>query len=330
VKLIHPIDAASGLVFRFGPRRVFQDGWGDRGRLDELRQAAGRLPPLVPLDLRWSNERRTGELRVRDAAYRSPVEGLADGTGTGHLRLILPPDGTDRLCLLMASWNDHAFATRTGLATGLARLGIGSVLLENPYYGKRRPAGVAGPPIRTVVDFMTMGYAAVVEGRAALAALQSGAGGRLGVSGYSMGGNIAALISSTMPFPVATAPLAPSHSPGPVFTTGALRFSLDRAALGNDGLARLAGVLGDASVLRFEPPLHAAAAVLVAASLDGYIPRPAVEALHRHWPGSELRWVTAGHATLLWRRRDELVRAIVDSFDRLHGGRNPDGRFDVG
>ena len=318
---MHPIDYGSGLVFRFGPDRlrVFRDGWGDGDTLRQLRRLARRPPRAQPLDLRWGSERREGGLVVQEAAYPSPVRDLPPGCGTGHLRLVLPRDGSDRLCLLMAAWNDHTFDTRHGLATDLARLGIGSVLLENPFYGKRRPTGRPDPPIRTVVDFLMMGYAAVLEGRAALVSLQRDDGYRLGVSGYSMGGNIAALISASTPFPVATAPLAASHSPAPVFTEGVLRYSVDWAALAGESRGLLAGVLGDASVLHLDPPTHTRTAVLVAASGDGYIPRRATEALHRHWPGSELRWQRAGHATLLWRHRPVLARAIRDSFARLAG-----------
>ena len=65
------------------------------------------------------------------------------------------------------------------------------------------------------------------------------------------------------------------------------------------------------------PPPHAAAAVLTAATIDGFVPTSAVLALHRHWPGSEMAWVRAGHATLLWRHKDRMAEGIVRAFERV-------------
>jgi hypothetical protein len=216
----------------------------------------------------------------------------------------------------MAAWNDHGYRTRTDLALRLAAAGIASVILENPYYGERRPDGAA-QPISTVADFAVMGRAAFEEGRSVLTHLRTE--GVVGVSGYSMGGNIAALVGAAMSFPVAIAPLAPSHSPGPVYLDGVLRHGIDWTALGGEQTAagRLREALTAASVLAIPAESHTAKAVLVAARSDGYVPRRATIDLHRHWPGSELRWVRGGHATVLWWRKGALVDAITGSFDRL-------------
>jgi pimeloyl-ACP methyl ester carboxylesterase len=135
-----------------------------------------------------------------------------------------------------------------------------------------------------------------------------------------MGGNLAALASAMVPFPVAIAPLAASHSPGPVYLDGVLRSAIGWEALGGREAAtdRLRAVLGSASVLSVPPADHHRAAVLVVAERDGFIPRGAAQALADHWPGSELRVVAgAGHATLLWRHSATLVEAIAGAFDRF-------------
>jgi pimeloyl-ACP methyl ester carboxylesterase len=231
---------------------------------------------------------------------------------------VAPEDGTDRIVVLMAAWNEHDSRARFGIARRLARQGIGSLVLENPYYGIRRPEGQDGQPIRTVSDFFRMGIGAVMEGRGLLTAIRD-AGYVPGVAGYSMGGNISALVSSTMPFPIATAPLAASYSPSPVYLDGALRGGIAWDALGGESSAepRLRAALLAASVLDRPAPVHARYAVLVSAQSDGYVPATATEALHAHWPGSELRWIPGGHATLLWFHKAAFAAAIADSFDRL-------------
>ncbi len=194
-------------------------------------------------------------------------------------------------------------------------------MLEQPFYGERRADPADEQPIATVADFMWMGRSAVLEGRV-LADYLRRQGYRVGVSGYSMGGNMAGFLAAAMPFPVATALLAAPFSPGPPFLHGILRTTIDWEALGGDTPEvrdRLSEVLHSASVLRFPAPAHTRAAVLVAATRDGYVPTAAAQAIHRHWPGSVLEWVNGGHGTLLWFHRDRLVEAVVRSFERLDG-----------
>ena len=313
----HPIDRLGGVVVARGPQRLrfFSDGWGDAAILESL-----ELPTTgpEPVDIAWEAPSQDGETRINVGSFLSPIEGLPEASRIATVTKIEPTSGTDRLVVLMAAWNEHDPKARLALAKRLAAIGIGSLILENPYYGTRRPRTGHDQPIRTVADFALMGTSAVTEGRSLLAAIR-GEARTVGVAGYSMGGNVAALVSATVPFPVATAPLAPAYSPAPVYLEGALRGGIDWTALGGEASAapRLRTILLKASVLNVPAPPHARYAVLVAARGDGYVPRTATEALHRHWPGAELRWTGGGHATLLWLRKNTLVTAIRDTFRRL-------------
>jgi alpha/beta hydrolase family protein len=220
------------------------------------------------------------------------------------------------MCLLMAAWNDHGYDTRERLAVELLKHGIGSVMLENPYYGERRVKGPDEQPVHTVADFARMGFGAVAEGRALVRHFSTDYA--MGVSGYSMGGNISAVVGAASGFPVAMAPLAASHSPGPVFLEGVISNGIQWAALGGEGQrSRLTEALGSVSVLSLPAPEWASAAVLVAGRSDGFVPASATRDLHKHWDGSELRMLGGGHATLLMRQRPAFADAIADSFDRV-------------
>ena len=232
---------------------------------------------------------------------------------------ISPPEETIRVVVLMPAWNEHDPKARVAIAGHLARKCIRSIILDNPYYGSRHPDPDHDQPIRTVADFMVMGAAAVNEARAILMWFHD-EGLDIGVAGYSMGGNTAAVVGATMPVPIAVAPLAASHSPGPVFLDGVLREGIAWEALGGRSQEeKLRSTLGAISVLNIDPAPHTAHAVVVRASTDGYIPARAVQALSDHWPGSEMRVVRGGHATAIWYRKDQLTDAIADSFDRLAG-----------
>lgn len=221
--------------------------------------------------------------------------------------------------ILHPGWNDEDYSTRSALARLLLQQGVASILPMHPFYGDRRRAPDLEVAITTVSDFCLMGRAAVLEGRA-LAKHLAERGYTVGVGGYSMGGNIGGFVAATSEVAVAPTPMAASYSPGPVFRDGLLRHTVAWDAFGGDteeAVQALGRVIDAASILRFPAPPHTAAAVIVAGTKDGFVPNATTLALHRHWPGSKMEWVTAGHGSLLWRHRDRMAAAVVESFDRL-------------
>ena len=305
--MMHPIDRAGAIMIKRGPRRlrIFPGGWGDREIVARMEDTSSVLAAPPELNISWERTKHLPDRTVRDGSFPA-ITDVPPQAATAHIRVIAPPRGTARLCLLMAAWNDHGYDTRQQLADELLRRNIGSLILEIPYYGQRRLVGPDEQPIKTVADFARMGLGAVAEGRALLQHFRNDYA--MGVSGYSMGGNIGALVGAAAGFPVAMAPLAASYSPGPVFLDGVISNGIQWQALGGTDQHH---------DLRLPRPDWAPAAVLVAAESDGFIPAAAVDKLHRHWHGSELRWRRGGHATLLWRQRHALAAAVEDSFDRL-------------
>lgn len=317
--MIHPVDHAAGLVVRNGPARLrfFSQGWGDETLLEPPDLSSSPVPAIHPA---WVTKEyvSNGHL-MRYGTFEVPDLGLPPRSRRGGVVSIEPPHPHTRIVMLMAAWNEHDPKVRIAIGHLLAERNIASVIPENPFYGSRHPNPQFDQPIRTVSDFMQMGIAAVTEARGILTGLVD-PGHQLGVSGYSMGGNVAAIISATSDFPLATAPLAASHSPAPVFLDGVLRGGIAWDALGSESEApRLRSVLNSVSVLNVPAPRHADRAVIVGGRTDGYIPETATRALADHWQGSELRMLRGGHATMVWYRKAELADAIVDSFDRMYG-----------
>jgi dienelactone hydrolase len=318
---VHLLDrVAARSLSRIPPeRRIFRGGWGDGRILDHYRAVVDNPPPIPDTAVHEGPRRQVGGLVVRDLTFTSPGDFLPPQATTAAARLVTPEPGSGRLVVLMAAWNDVDYRTRWHLAQLLAKRGIASVMLQQPFYGIRGPLPGDGQPITTVSDFAVMGRTAVLEGRV-LAAHFHERSWQVGVSGYSMGGNLAALVAVTAPFPLACAPLAAPHSPGPPFVHGLLRHAIDWNALGGDDPGtrkRLSDFLHATTILHFPAPDHTRAAVMVAATRDGYVPTAAVQAVHRHWPGSEVDWVNGGHASLLWQHKDRLVAGVERSFDRL-------------
>jgi hypothetical protein len=305
-------------VLKFAPNdvRFFTEGWGDESLLHPPDLAD---LPVEELPIQWLTSEDRHSVVVTHGAFTSPVSHLPHRAGQGSVLLVEPAQETSRMVLLMPAWNEHEPHVRLALAERLAERSISSLILENAYFGSRHPDPTEGHPIRSVADFMVMGGSAVTEARGILTWLRE-QGTDVGVAGYSMGGNTAAAVAASLPYPVAVAPLAASHSPSPVFLDGVLRHGISWDALGGEDQAeRLREVLGRVSVLRIPARDHVGDAVIVGARSDAYIPRSATQDLADHWPGSEMRWLPGGHATLVWFRKDLLAQAVADSFDRSYG-----------
>lgn len=300
-------------------KRPFNLGWGDREVVEWYLEHAHAVPPVVKVAVRMRPARRSGTTVVRDLSFESPFEMLPESIRTVRARWVAPAEDTDRVVLLHAAWNDEDYRTRSRFARDLLGRGIGSIMLQHPFYGERRRALGLDTPVPLVSDFCLMGRGGVLEGRS-LASHLNEAGYRVGVAGYSMGGNIAGFVGMLVPFPVAMSATAAAYSAGPPFMTGLLRNTIAWDALGGekDGVVeRISAVLHAGSLLDHPSPPHAAAATLVAGSRDGFVPTSSTQAIHRHWKGSTLEWVLAGHASLLLTKRDRIVGAIADAFDRL-------------
>ena len=317
--MIHPVDLLAPVGFLLDRRtKVFVDGWGDPDALDLFERGLTAADPLPDLGLEWGRKEEHRGFRIRRATATSPVAAmLASEARVMTVEWIEPSQGSDRIVVLLPAWNDEHFTVRRKFSTALAARGISSLIADVAFYGARRIHPISTPAIRTVGDFVLMGYSAVAEARGLVAVATSL--GRGGVAGYSMGGNLAAHVSATVARPIATTPLAASHGPAPVYLRGALRRAIDWSALGGRDVARprLEDLLSKASVLNLPPMAHHPAAIVVSGARDGFVLPEFSRDLAAHW-GAELRTVHgAGHGTLLWRHRPLLVEAIADSFDRL-------------
>jgi len=322
---MHWLDRAAELsAARMPPnKRPFNLGWGDRGLVQWYLDNAGTVPPIADIGVRIRPARRSGTTVVRDLEFESPFELLPAHIRMVRARWITTYPEPERVVLLHAAWNDEDYRTRTRIARDLLARGIASVMPQHPFYGERRRVKYLETPVPLVSDFCLMGRGGVLEGRS-LAAYLHRAGYRVGVSGYSMGGNIAGFVGTLVDFPVAMSAVAAAYSAGPPFMTGLLRKTIAWDALGGETeeiVERISRVLHAGSLLNHTPPKHAAAAVLLAGTRDGFVPTSSTQAIHRHWQGSKMNWVSAGHASLLLTKRDRIVATIAESFDRLEESR---------
>jgi len=68
--------------------------------------------------------------------------------------------------LYLPGTGDHGFTLRRNLAHGLLKRGVAAVILEGPFYGRRRPPLQPGAKLRHVTDLLLLGRT-TIEVRAA-------------------------------------------------------------------------------------------------------------------------------------------------------------------
>ncbi len=294
--------------------RFFTGGWGDPEVLD-LSLVQRQPPPAVEMEL----ENRDGP--VSEYRFRSPVADLPTPSQTAYFRLVLPEQAEPRtpICLHLAATGDEGFETRHRLlAAPLAQQGIGSVILENPFYGRRRPDYQDSTYIHTVSQLWQMGMATVAESRAILAWLESIGYERLGVSGVSMGGQMASQVAALYHRPLAVCACIAPHSASTVFLEGVLSHFCDFEALGGGQEARTKLRLQlDGTDLRLFPrPTRTDCCLWICGKNDAYVLPHSSQTTWATWPGSEIRWLPSGHVSSVLLHRRAYLRGIRESFAR--------------
>lgn len=315
---MHPLDRLLPVIAR--SPRFFLDGWGDRAicRATDVVKLARRRPHLhVALGPR----RRFAGGWLQEGAFTSPERALPDCTRRAGLRLLLPRGPLRGVALHMAASGDQTYALRLRFAAPLLRHGIGALVLEHPFYGARRPRTQPRHAFRSVSDFHLMGRAALLEALGLLRWLDEDLGvPRLGVTGYSMGGQLAAMVGAAWSGPLAVVPLAPSCSPVGALREGVFRDIARWESLSSRGEAEarreLISHLRPLAVTRLPPPRLPGAAIVVGTREDGVVPPDDMERIARHW-SAELRWLPAGHVTAVLYHLKEMREAVLEAFRRL-------------
>jgi hypothetical protein len=307
--------------------KLFADGFGD---VEALRRVSAEIRDYTPERdvgtprVEWEpNDRRFLGVRVRRGSFESPLARLLPPEARRAVVELVLPERPRGVCLLLAATAEEGFARRRLFARHLVSAGIGTLALESPLYGARRPAGQVGPRIRTVLEHVSLNLATVDEGRALLRYLRAEVTPNVGVSGFSQGGFMGGFVAALSRFPLAAVLRGAGDSAVPVFTRDALTRVVDWPALVREAGSLHAAkslfeeALAPVRISRHPIPVLPEAAILVYGRHDAFVVRHETEALSRYWKGSELREREAGHVSQALFHRSSHARAVLDAFERL-------------
>jgi pimeloyl-ACP methyl ester carboxylesterase len=320
-----------GIALAVSLPKMFGEGWGDPDVLTELLERTDTFGPPAPIDVHFRpGRRRIDGLHVFEGFFESPDMGLPlpPESRTAYFQLVLPRGAFNGqlppVCIHLAGSGDATYTGRRILSAPLARSkGIGALILQNPYYGERKPADQYGTKLNRVTDQFLMNIATIEEARSLLRWLREDGYPYVGITGYSMGGYVSALTAQLTDFPIAAIPCAAGNtvidpvvfSPlSRIYDWEQLQRELDEEMSARELMAE---IMGRFAIDRHGDLKHPELAVLLGSIRDEFIPPGEVVALHNHWSGSELRWIDAGHTTGWALHGEEIRDAIATAFRRL-------------
>ncbi|CAH1965113.1 unnamed protein product [Acanthoscelides obtectus] len=187
--------------------KLFTKGWGspeNLQRLFDIRQVISNRETcykLVPKDYPISIINKTvhSDCRIIEGKFTSPfavhLHGLVpDEVKESYFQMVLPlkwPSAHKPICIHLAGTGDHYFWRRRNvMAKPLLKAGIGAIILENPYYGIRKPTDQTRSSVHYVTDIFVMGGCLILECIVLLNWCEQVGFGPLGVTGISMGGHV--------------------------------------------------------------------------------------------------------------------------------------------
>ncbi|XP_040186683.1 protein ABHD18 isoform X1 [Rana temporaria] len=172
------------------------------------------------------------DCKILDGHFTSPLvhyvpDVMPSETVVARFQFIVPKEWKSKyrpVCIHLAGTGDHYYWRRRTLMARpmLKEAGMASLLLENPYYGCRKPKDQLRSSLKNVSDLFVMGAALVLESAALLHWLEREGYGPLGMTGISMGGHMASLAVTNWSKPIPLIPCLSWSTASAVFTTGVL------------------------------------------------------------------------------------------------------------
>ncbi|KAL3289753.1 hypothetical protein HHI36_023148 [Cryptolaemus montrouzieri] len=254
-KMPTPVSRLDVIYRRILLTKFFMKGWGAAENLKMLldfrkiisnrEHCYNLVPSNYPIKI--INKQRRSDCEIIEGSFTSPLalympNLIHQDVKTAYFQLVLPLNwptgGFKPVCIHFAGTGDHFFWRRRNImAKPLLQNGIGAIILENPYYGLRKPEGQLRSSLQYVSDIFIMGGCLVLESIVLLNWCAQLGFGPLGVTGISMGGHMASLAASNWPAPIVLVPCLSWSTASPVFTEGVMSESIDWNKLQEEYLA---------------------------------------------------------------------------------------------
>lgn len=226
--------------------KFFVKGWGDPEHMKQIFNFRKILSRRDKCHSLVSNQHpiyidkcveRTPDHDLYEGHFTSPLVDhlpVHPACQTARFQMLLPSEnkrrrlGLDRtglrpIVVHLAGTGDHFYwKRRVFMAKPLLEYGVGSIILENPFYGNRKPPEQQSSCLLNVSDLFIMGGCLIMECLALFHWLERFGYGPLAVTGISMGGHMASLAGCSWHKPISIVPCLSWTTASCVFTQGVL------------------------------------------------------------------------------------------------------------
>lgn len=251
----------------------------------------------------WVGEEPLPEARVYRQRFPSAYITNAPENDQVHLSVFVPNRGGPvPVVVLLHYWGASDLRAERAQALRLARVGIGTVILELPYHLSRAPKGTRSGELAVVPDVdrlkSTM-VQSVWDVRRAVDWIETRKefeGQSIGLAGTSLGGIVGALAFSVEPrFTSFCSMLGGADLAEILWSSSRLVRERDRLRRQGYNRERLREALAVIEPKNYRRPEDVRPTFVIAAKYDTIVPRPAHEALIRALDKPEVLWLQTGH-----------------------------------
>ena len=288
----------------------FNKGCGDYEYLEELIRIYNDVPGIKSIDIKWEESKNLLGLEMTNGTFISPANKfLPSESKIAYLRKIMPVNHSKDTPIIIhfPGTGDEGFKRREFfLAVPLAKKGIGSIILEAPYYGIRRPHHQVAMYIREASDLFKMVHSMFEEGRSLVDHLTNLGHKNIITTGFSMGGVLSVMTAYNHNNIKGVVPCVTPHTPHPVFLEQTLKDSINWKALWNTlpenfetpqtFLSRYFDLSDMRTFPRFRIPKEVE---IIAATHDAYVPIESGKILAQELNTENISWVDGGHVSAL-------------------------------
>jgi len=352
----------------------FTRGWGNPSHLELLSASRRRVKnrdeclKLVPPEsvkddtIQIVKQETRGHRHYIHGKFVSPMaihfpNLMPPEATTAHFQLILPRDhrfGVDSIPIgiCYAGTGDQGFTRRRMLtAAPLVRdYRIGTIIIESPYYGLRKPKHQNGSSLFYVTDLFVMGGALMFETMVLLYWCQKMKLGPAILHGFSLGGHMASLAFTTWPGPLSLLSCASWSTSSTAFCEGVLSKTIPWALLkkqfyenkayqnfyeylreeqkaSSTSKTILLDPVRDMMRLVMDeftslenyarpPTSNVSNALFIACSNDGYVLRTGIPDMNDVWPGCLIRYIPYGHISAFVFNQSVFCHAVAEMLQR--------------
>ncbi|CCI39315.1 unnamed protein product [Albugo candida] len=347
----------------FFPHGFFGDGWGDVTVSERIRKIAEsdemKRVHTIKNGIQWISVKAFPNLKVKlqEGSFRTTLEDdsvLPECSQTAYFELVTPLEmkkekNFDTLVISLPGTGEHGYGHRRNtLAIPLALHGVSTLILEGPFYGKRKPPNQIGSKLRRVSDLPLLGQTTITEAKSLLYHFKEHHSyTRFVVAGSSMGGLHAAMTASTYPFDVGVVAWLAPLSGASAFAEGVLSNSCNWSALYNENIdlqdaisnrkdaipfsapstehmikvhgdkesakQRLVQLLSFTDITNFAPPKRPEATVFVYGTEDTYVGSSEAQRrkLQEKWQPMQIRCMKRGHVSGILLEQEVFQQTIL-------------------